>query len=193
MSFLQIRARVAHLRRHISTWYEEIKAKCLQAKISMISSNRMTRVVLRRCLHTWLDVVDPLGIRVAQKFSCRRLRMSAFCAWMRFLAANKKCKRCRSLALRAEGKVSRVLHSRALLSWHAVSNAQKRRRRFSRLLERRNHHSRKAGCFDGWRGYQLKERDLLRRVQFESEAAEQKLRADIETCERMMGRFHWRR
>jgi hypothetical protein len=193
LSFLQSRARVAQLRLHMSAWYEEIKAKCLQAQISKIFSDRMTRIVLRRCIHTWLDMVDPLGMRVAQRFSCRRIRMSAFSSWMQFLAANKKRKRCWSGAARAEGRVLRFLRARALLAWHAVSNAKERRRRLCMFLGRRDHRCRKAECFDGWRGYQLKERDLLRRVQFESEVEEQKLRADIETCERMMSRFQWRR
>jgi len=61
------------------------------------------------------------------------------------------------------------------------------------FFEQKCGHNLKSECFAGWVRNQTNQRDLLQRVQFESEAAERKLRADMEMCQRMLERYNWHR
>lgn len=184
---------MSQLRLHTRIWYEETRAKCLRLRTCKTVSDHLARSCLRRCLHSWLNAADPIGMRMAASFDGRRRRRWVLRIWQQALASTMTRKRRRSAALRAEFKRLDSLKSIVMLAWNRLSNIEKGRRSLCVFLERKDRHSRKAEGFFGWRSYQLRERDLLRRVQLESEAAEDKLRADIETCTRMMSRFNWRR
>ena len=191
----QRKVRTAKTRLNLLAWYILSRESVLHTQISKTVSRRVLCMDLKENFTAWADLV---GGRVfsnhrARSHFARKCRLRSYIIWAERVFSLKQRKLCKFAAARKELLVSSRLKSRMLRTWNAISMQCKMRWKLCVFFEKKCGHHLKSECFAGWIGNQTNQRDLLRRVQFESEAAERKLRADMEMCQRMLERYNWHR
>jgi len=177
------------------SWSAMSREKFRLVRQQKVLRERLLCKSLKEHCVAWEEIVcwQVAARRVVSRF-CRRKRcLRYFRAWVERTATIQKQKKCELATARIRRKACRRLESRAMQMWNGMVNGRRGRMKLCKFFDQKREHALKMDCFHGWLYRQRKEKDLLRRVQYEAEVSDRKLRADMEMCERMMQRYNWRR
>ena len=191
----QNRARLGKLCAILLSWTAVSRHTCRLVRQKKVLCERLLRKNLREHYVAWEENVGRQmdARRIVAQFYHRKCYLRCLRAWVERRAALQKQKRHKLAAARIRCLAYRRLKSSALQVWNGTVNDDRVRMKLCRFFDQKREHALKMDCFHSWLYYQRKEKDLLRRVQYEAEVSDRKLQADVEMCERMMQRYSWRR
>ena len=119
--------------------------------------------------------------------------MRYFKIWIGRVVEFHKRKRCRIMASLTEARAARKSNRFVLQVWSELSKENGNRKRICTFFDSKQYHALKMEYFLEWMWCHRREKDLIRRVNIESELCERKMNADIAMCQRMLQRYEQRR
>ena len=159
-----------------------------------MTSSRFRRTSLKEILLAWMQKTsEHKYLKKGAGFCCRKSLSRLFKIWVQRQSTVNQRKKCKLAAGRVEYKGARALKAQMLQSWCEISTESRLRMKWCMFFNQKCNRTKKVDSFRAWIEYHRWERDLVLRVQYESEMVEQKLHADTALCQRLMQRYNWRR